>query len=65
MKKIQKEWISTKEAADVIGVSSDRLRGWIKSGMLKRGRHYRNISLDKNRPTYRFNPQTIKEIFEL
>jgi hypothetical protein len=61
---LEKKWVGTKETAFALGVSSDKIKEWIKAGILKQGRHYRNLSKDKKRPTYRFNLQTIEEIFE-
>lgn len=58
------KWHGTKETSSSLGVSSDTLIHWIKSGILKQGSHYRNVSLGKKRPTYRFNLKAIEQIFE-
>ena len=64
MEKLSKEWRGSKETSFALGVSSDTLIEWIKRGILKPGRHYRNLSLGKKRPTYRFDLKAIEKIFE-
>ena len=58
------KWKGTQETSSSLGVSSDTLIQWIKSGILEQGLHYRNLSIGKKRPTYRFNLQAIEKIFE-
>lgn len=59
------DWKSTKQVAANLGVSKDKVLEWIRSGVFKFGVHYRNISFDKKRPTYRFNLEKINQLFEV
>jgi hypothetical protein len=58
-------WKSTKETAENLGVSKYKVLEWIRSGVFELGVHYRNISFDKNRPTYRFDLEKINQLFEV
>ena len=64
METLSKEWNGTKETSLSLGISSDTLIEWIRRGVLKQGFHYRNLSIGKKRPTYRFNLKAIEQIFE-
>jgi excisionase family DNA binding protein len=57
-------WKSTKQIAEILGISRDKVLEWIRSGVFQSGVHYRNISFDKNRPTYRFDLEKINQLFE-
>jgi hypothetical protein len=58
-------WKSTKEIAENLGISKYKVLEWIRSGVFQAGVHYRNISFDKNRPTYRFDLEKINQLFEV
>lgn len=58
------EWKSTKQIAEILGISRDKVLQWIRSGVFQAGVHYRDISFDKNRPTYRFDLEKINQLFE-
>ena len=57
-------WKTTKEVAENLGVSKYTVLRWVRRGIFQLGIHYRNISLDKNRPTYRFDLEKINQLFE-
>lgn len=57
-------WQSTREIAENLGVSKYTVLKWIRTGIFQLGLHYRNISFDKKRPTYRFNLNQINQLFE-
>ena len=57
-------WKSTRQIAENLGISKYKVLEWIRSGVFQSGVHYRNISFDKNRPTYRFDLEKINQLFE-
>ena len=57
-------WKTTKQIAEDLGVSKYVVLNWVRTGTFQPNVHYRNISFDKNRPTYRFNPDKINQLFE-
>lgn len=57
-------WKSTRQIAENLGISRYKVLEWIRSGVFQSGVHYRNISFDKNRPTYRFDLEKINQLFE-
>ena len=57
-------WKSTRQIAENLGISRYKVLEWIRSGVFQAGVHYRNISFDKNRPTYRFDLEKINQLFE-
>ena len=58
------DWKSTREIAEIFGISRYKVLEWIRSGVFQAVVHYRNISFDKNRPTYRFDLEKINQLFE-
>lgn len=58
------DWKSTKEIAENLGISKYKVLEWIRSGVFTVGVHYRNISFNKGRPTYRFDLEKINQLFE-
>jgi hypothetical protein len=58
------DWKTTKQVADSLGVSKYKVLEWIRSEAFQVGVHYRNISFNKNRPTYRFDLEKINQLFE-
>ncbi|MCA2652888.1 hypothetical protein [Microcystis sp. M061S2] len=58
------DWRTTREIAENLGVSKYKVLKWVRSGVFQAGVHYRNISFDKNRPTYRFDLEKIDQLFE-
>lgn len=58
-------WKTTKQVAENLGVSKYTVLKWVQSGVFKLGLHYRNISLNKKRPTYRFDLEKINQLFEV
>jgi excisionase family DNA binding protein len=61
---ITTHWKTTKEIAENLGISKDKVLKWIRSGAFQPGVHYRNISFDGKRPTYRFDLTKINQLFE-
>lgn len=61
---VDTDWKTTKQLAQNLAVSKHRVLKWIKTGFLKPGIHYRDISPDGKRPTYRFNLKQINQLFE-
>ena len=57
-------WKTTKQVAENLGVSRYTVLKWVQTGIFQLGIHYRNISFDKNRPTYRFDLEKINQLFE-
>ncbi|MFN9965193.1 MAG: helix-turn-helix domain-containing protein [bacterium] len=64
MEKITIHWKTTKEIAENLGVSRYKVLKWVRSGIFKPGTHYRNISFDGKRATYRFDLEKINQLFE-
>jgi hypothetical protein len=64
VKNDRSQWVTGKIAAEFLGCSIyhlDRLR---REGILKRGKHYRNIARPMAmRPSYRYNLAKLKEMF--
>lgn len=58
------DWKTTKQIAEILGISRDKVLQWIRSGVFQAGVHYRNISFDGKRPTYRFDLEKINQLFE-
>ncbi|GBD55382.1 hypothetical protein NIES298_45160 [Microcystis aeruginosa NIES-298] len=58
------DWRSTKQIAEILGISRYKVLEWVRSGVFQANVHYRNISFDKNRPTYRFDLEKINQLFE-
>ena len=58
-------WKTTKQIAEGLGVSRHTVLGWVRTGTFQPGLHYRNISFGKKRPTYRFDPEQINQLFEV
>lgn len=58
------DWRSTKQIAEILGISRYKVLEWVRSGVFQAGVHYRNISFDKNRATYRFDLEKINQLFE-
>lgn len=61
---ITTHWKTTKQVAENLGVSKYTVLKWVRTGIFQLGLHYRNISFDKNRPTYRFDLEKINQLFE-
>lgn len=53
------DWKTTKQIAETLGISKFKVLKWIRSGIFQPGVHYRNISFDGKRPTYRFDLEKI------
>ncbi|MDB9427186.1 helix-turn-helix domain-containing protein [Microcystis aeruginosa CS-564/01] len=64
MEEITTHWKTTKQVAENLGVSKDKVLEWVRSGTFKPGTHYRNISFDGKRATYRFDLEKINQLFE-
>lgn len=58
------DWKTTREVAENLGISKYKVLEWIRSGVFQVGVHYRNISFDKKRATYRFDLKKINQLFE-
>lgn len=58
------DWKTTKQIAENLGISKYKVLDWIRSGIFQPGVHYRNISFDGKRPTYRFDLEKINQLFE-
>lgn len=57
-------WKTTNQIAENLGVSRHTVLRWVRAGTFQLGLHYRNISFDKKRPTYRFDLEKINQLFE-
>lgn len=64
MEEVTTHWKTTKQIAENLGVSKYKVLGWIARGVFQPGVHYRNISFDGARPTYRFDLEKINQLFE-
>jgi excisionase family DNA binding protein len=64
MEEITTHWKTTKQVAENLGVSKDKVLEWVRSGIFKPGTHYRNISFEGKRATYRFDLEKINQLFE-
>lgn len=64
MEEITTHWKTTKQIAENLGVSKYKVLVWIARGVFQPGVHYRNISFDGARPTYRFDLEKINQLFE-
>lgn len=58
------DWKTTKQIAENLGISKYKVLNWVRSGTFQLGVHYRNISFDGKRPTYRFDLEKINQLFE-
>jgi len=56
------EWIKTSEVIKQLGISRDTLYRWVKQKKLKKGKHYRNITLGGMRNTYQFHLKRIEQL---
>ncbi|WP_013320985.1 hypothetical protein [Gloeothece verrucosa] len=60
----QTNWVKTSEAANKLGVTPVLLRRMLGKGLFKKGKHYRNISINQARPTYRWNIDKLEKFFD-
>ncbi len=60
------EWLTTRRASELLGVSIKHLWKLRDEGLLKQGKHWRNIARPMAaRPTYRWNVKACEKQLEI
>jgi predicted DNA-binding transcriptional regulator AlpA len=59
---MRNDWVKSVDVCARLGISRDTLYRWIAKKILKKGKHYRNISLGGMRNTYQFHLKRIEQL---